>query len=71
MYHKQGNCNGQYKPELLGGVQQSVRVVLRDCSLADAVTRYGYPMSVIDKMVKDGKAELYAKAGKRYVRIYS
>jgi len=55
----------------LGRVQQSVRVVLRDCSLADAVTRYGYPMSVIDKMVKGGKAELYAKAGKRYVRIYS
>jgi hypothetical protein len=55
---------------LLGGVQQSVRVVLRDCSLADAVTKYGYPLSVIDKMVRDGKAELYAKGGKRYVRIF-
>lgn len=46
------------------------RTVLRDCSLADAVTRYGYPMSVIDKMVKDGKAELYFKAGRRHVRIF-
>lgn len=55
---------------MLGGVQQSVRVVLRDCSLADAVTKYGYPLSVIDKMVRDGKAELYAKGGKRYVRIF-
>ena len=43
---------------------------MRDCSLADAVTRYGYPMSAIDKMVRDGKAELYSKAGKRHVRIF-
>ena len=54
----------------MGGVQQSVRVILRDCPLADAVTRYGYPMSAIDAMVKAGKAELYAKAGKRFVRIF-
>lgn len=44
--------------------------MIRDCSLADAVTRYGYPMSAIDRLVLEKKAELYVKAGRRHVRIF-